>query len=124
MTQHSLTLTLGDSSDLAWAQTTVTKYHYLHRPVDPRARPMVYTVDWKQMRVGVIMLGIPHATKCRGWWGYPGLPTQWQVVDLCRIYLDPDFQRNGCMCCAEVVPGYHDRHGTFRPTVATCSPGW
>ncbi len=68
---------------------------------------------------GLVMLGIPHATRCRGWWGYEGLPTQWQVVDVCRIYLDPDFQRGGCMCRPGTVPGFVDRHGVFRPTVAT-----
>jgi hypothetical protein len=114
-----LSVTLGDESDLYWAQDVVKRNHYLHKPVDPRARPMVYTVDWKQMRIGLVMLGIPHATKCGGWWGYPGLPTQWQVVDLCRIWIDEDFQRNGAMCRPDVVPGYMDRHGIFRPTVAT-----
>ena len=114
-----LTITLGDRADLTWAQIVAIRYHYLHQPVDPRARPMVYTVDWKQMRVGMIMLGIPHATKCRGWWGYDGLPTQWQVVDLCRIWIDPDFQRGGSMCRPDVVPGFHDRSGRWQPAVAT-----
>lgn len=48
-----LTITLGDRADLTWAQIVAIRYHYLHQPVDPRARPMVYTLDWKQMRVGV-----------------------------------------------------------------------
>jgi hypothetical protein len=105
---------------MVWAQATVRVKHYLQQPVDPRARPMVYLIEWKQMRVGLIMLGIPHATRCGGWWGYRGnLPTQWQVVDLCRIWIDPDFQRGGCMCHAANVPGYVDRRGTFRPTTAT-----
>lgn len=107
-------LTLGDRADLAWAQDVVTRHHYLRQPVDPRARPMVYTIGWREMRVGLVMLGIPHATKCTGWWGYPGLITQWQVVDLCRIWIDPDFQRGGAMCTPEHVPGYHDRRGTWR----------
>jgi hypothetical protein len=115
----NLTITLGNRADLDWAQATVREHHYLHQPVDPRARPMVYTIDWHKMRVGLVMLGIPHATKCTGWWGYEGLPTQWQVIDLCRIWLDPDFQRGGCMCRSDVVPGYTDRKGIFRPTTAT-----
>ena len=38
---HTLTITLADAADLAWAQATVTAAHYLHAPVDPRARPML-----------------------------------------------------------------------------------
>jgi hypothetical protein len=72
-----------------------------------------------QRPLGLIMLGIPHATRCRGWWGYPGLPTQWQVVDFCRIWIDPDLQTNGRWCDPYTVPGYYDRKGKFRPTTPT-----
>lgn len=106
-------------ADLAWAQHTVIGYHYLHQPVDPRARPMCYVVRHDQERLGLVMLGIPHATRNRGWWGYPGLPTQWQVVDLCRIWLDPAIQRGGRLAQPGVVPGFVDRRGEFRPTAAT-----
>ena len=123
-----LTIELGTDSDLRWAQSTVTEHHYLHAPVDPRARPMVYVLRWRYPgdtdprdtdRVGLVMLGIPHATRCGGWWGYAGLPTQWQVVDLCRIWLHPSVQRDGCLCHPGSVPGYTDRRGVWRPTVAT-----
>lgn len=116
---HTLTIALGDDADLRWAQATVTAAHYLHAPVDPRARPMVYVIKWIGERAGLVILGIPHATKCGGWWGYEGLPTQWQVVDLCRIWIDPELQYGGDFCRPGHVPGYTDRHGTFRPTVAT-----
>ena len=126
---HTLTIALGDDADLRWAQATVTAAHYLHAPVDPRARPMVYVIRDTQPpvpaiapqgeRVGLVMLGIPHATRCQGWWGYPGLPTQWQAVDLCRIYLDPAIQSGGEWCAPGEVPGYVDRKGQWRPTVAT-----
>ena len=120
---HALTLTLGGPEDLAWAQRTVTTSHYLHAPVDPRARPMCYVIKWIGERAGLIMLGIPHATRCGGWWGYPGLPTQWQVVDLSRIWIDPELQYGGDFCRPGHVPGYMDRRGTFRPTVATWAIG-
>ena len=116
---HTLNITLADAADLAWAQRTVTAAHYLRAPVDPRARPMAYIIRRDDWRVGLVMLGIPHATRCQSWWGYPGLPTQWQVVDLCRIWLDPEIQRDGFWCEPGTVPGYTDRHGTFRPTTAT-----
>lgn len=125
MNAHGMTMQLGNALDLTWAQAMVTQHHYLHQPVDPRARPMVYVLrhgaDDMQRRLGLIMLGIPHATRCRGWWGYEGLPTQWQVVDLCRIWLDPDIQAGGHFCDPYTVPGFVDRRGKWRPAVATWS---
>lgn len=116
---HALTLELGAAEDLAWAQATVAQHHYLRRPVDPRARPMAYIVRHAGRRMGAMILGIPHATKCRGWWGYEGLPTQWQVVDIARIWLSPELQAGGDQCRPGTVPGYVDRHGAWRSTVAT-----
>ncbi len=127
MSETGLRLDLGDGFDLEWAQKMVTQYHYLRQPVDPRARPMVYVLrhegDKMQRALGLVMLGIPHATRCRGWWGYDGLPTQWQVVDLCRIWLDPDVQAGGLFCDPYTVPGFVDRRGVWRPAVATWAIG-
>lgn len=120
---HQLAIRLGNKSDLAWAQDTVSSYHYLRRPVDPRARPMVYVVSLNGWDAGLIMVGIPHATRCGGWWGYPGLPTQWQVVDLCRIWLDPTLQYGGKACRPGIVPGFTDRRGQWRPTAASWAAG-
>lgn len=114
-----LSIKLGDKSGLAWAQEMVVEHHYLHRRVDNRARPMAYVVYHGSRRVGLVMAGIPHATRCRGWWGYPGLPTQWQVVDLNRIWLDPVVQTGGDLARPGLVPGFTDRKGVFRPTVAS-----
>lgn len=110
---------LGDRKQLDWAQKWVTKHHYLHQPVDPRARPMVYLAWMGCKIVGLVMIGIPHATKCRAWWGYDGLPTQWQVVDLCRILAAPEVQSGGEFCKPEFVPGFVDRKGVFRSIFAS-----
>jgi hypothetical protein len=110
---------LGTAADVAWAQSKVTHHHYLHQPVDPRARPMVYRLKLNELDMGLIMAGIPHATKCGEWWGYPGLPTQWQVLDLCRIWLDPAVQAGGLFARSGLLPGFVDRKGVFRPTVAS-----
>jgi len=116
---YDIWVDLGCDKDMNWAQRTVAERHYLRSPVDPRARPMTYVVRLGERRVGLVMAGIPHATKNRTWWGYPGLPTQWQVVDLCRIWLDPFIQRGGECAQLGIVPGFVDRRGEFRPTVAT-----
>lgn len=115
-----LTVSLATDADTQWAKSTVIESHYLHKMVDPRARPMTYIMhDGDGVRLGVVMLGIPHATRCSGWWGYPGLPTQWQVVDLCRLWLDPSVQAGGDRCQFGHVPGFFDRRRIWRPTVAS-----
>jgi hypothetical protein len=80
---------------------------------------MAYVLRLQGQRVGLIMAGIPHATKCRGWWGYEGLPTQWQVLDLCRIWLDPSVQVGGLFHRPQWLPGFTDRKGIFRSTLAS-----
>lgn len=115
----TLAVRLGNKEDLDWAQKVVEKRHYLHRKVDWRARPMVYILHFNYIKVGVIMVGIPHATRCQEWWG-PGTElTQWQVVDLCRVWLDPAIQFGGEYARPGYVPGFTDRRGIFRPTVAS-----
>lgn len=114
-----LVIKLGDAADLAWAQKTVTEFHYLRQPVHPQARPMAYVVEMHDVRLGLCIVGIPHATKNRQWWGYPGQPTQWQVADLSRIWLSSEIQQGGALCHPGIVPGFSDRRGIFRPTTAT-----
>jgi len=114
-----LSVRLGSKDDLEWAQATVEEHHYLKQRADGRARPMVYVAEIAGRRVGLAMVGSPHATRCGGWWGYENLPTQWQVVDLNRIWLDPSIQPGGDMCRAGIVPGFIDRKGVFRPTTPT-----
>lgn len=123
MMKMTLTIRLGDKVDLAWAQETVRLHHYLHRAVDNRARHKVYVVQNEWARLGPVMAGIPHATRCRGRWGYPGLPTRWQVVDLCRVWLDSRIQSGGEYCRPGDIPGFVDRQGVWRPAVATWAIG-
>lgn len=118
-----LRMRLGNDADLAWAQDTVSRYHYLRQRVDNRARPMVYVIELNGWAAGLVMVGIPHATRCRGWWGYPGLPTQWQVVDMCRIWVDPALQAGGKACRPEEIPGFVDRRGVWRPATASWAIG-
>lgn len=119
-----LSIRLGDKKDLEWAQETVTTHHYLHQPVHRQARPIVYVIGYQRRQwLGLIMASLPHATKNKGWWGYEGLPTQWQVVDLCRVWLDPAIQSGGELARPGIVPGFVDRKGIFRPTVATWAIG-
>lgn len=114
-----LSLSLAHKSDKGWAEEMVTKHHYLHCLPHPQSRPMTYVVHCGRDRVGLIMVGLPHATKNKQWWGVEGKPTQWQVVDLSRIWLDPRVQRGGEWCRPEIVPGFWDRKGNWRNAAAT-----
>lgn len=114
-----LTVTLGTADQLELCQEIAVGYHYLHRRVDNRAWPMCYLVWSERRHLGMVMAGIPHATACQGWWGKRAGLTQWQVVDLCRIWLHPDVQAGGINCNPEWVPGYYDRRGQWRSTLAT-----
>lgn len=119
----TLDIRLGNKNDLAWGQATVTARHYLHQPVHRQARPIIYVISSQDRYLGLIMASLPHATKNGGWWGYDGLPTQWQVCDLSRVWLDPAIQLGGELSRPEIVPGFIDRKGIFRPTVATWAIG-
>lgn len=115
----NLSLRLGTKSDLRWAQATVAAHHYLHQRVNNLARPMTYVVELSGRRLGLVMVSNPHAPMNGGWYGYPGQITQWQVVDLCRIWFDPAIQLGGELARPGLVPGFTDRKGIFRPTVAS-----
>lgn len=111
-----LTIRLGNKNDLQWAQNTVKERHYLYQKVNNQARPMVYVIG---DRLGLIMVSSPHAPMCKTWWGYDGVPTQWQVVDLCRIWLDPRIQKGGELCRPEICPGFIGWRGKWWPSVAS-----
>jgi hypothetical protein len=115
----NLAVTLGDAKDLEWAQQICEQHHYLRVRVPSIARPMVYVVWHDGWPVGLCIVASPHANRNRLWWGYHGRPTQWQVVDLTRIWLDPSIQQNGSLCRPGDVPGFVDRRGVFRPTTPT-----
>ena len=59
-----LTLELADSAGLRWAQISVTRFHYLYRPVDTRCSVLAYLVVRGGERVGCLMFGRPEATRC------------------------------------------------------------
>lgn len=115
----TLTLSLACPDELTWAHKAVKDHHYLRGVPDPRARSMTYVLRHGLEPVGVIMVGLPHATRNKGWWGYPGLPTQWQVVDLNRIWLDPRIQKGGAWCQPGIVPGFYDRKGVWHSAAAS-----
>lgn len=119
-----ITLTLASRTEIAEMQTTVTAHHYLHRPVDSRCSVEGYTVALDGIPVGLLMFGRPEATRCGNWYG--GVDdviagrcevTRWQVLNLARVWFDPIVQPGGSL--HEFTPGYRDRRGVWRSTLAS-----
>ncbi len=77
---------------LKWAQKLVTDRHYLHRPIHPRSLPFAYSISLDGEVVGTIIMATLHFTKKKGLFGYEGLPTKWQVLQIARIWIDPQHQ--------------------------------
>ena len=82
-----------------------TAHHYMHRPVHQRSCPFGWRVvfDGETDRLdglpcGFIVFASIHYTRLRGEFGYPGLPTKWQVLSLARLWLHDDLPRNSETC--------------------------
>lgn len=103
-----LTLELADKPGLTWAQRQVTRYHYLHRPVDARCSVLAYLVRMDAYNgpvVGCLLFGRPESTRCfTGGLTYGSQKDvaagkaqwdRWCVINLARVYLDPRIQAGG-----------------------------
>jgi hypothetical protein len=82
--------------------------HYLHRFPDPRSLPFGYVISIpnhgetnlvqdelhaKDGRLwGFVVMKKPQHHRQTGLFGYPGLPTSWQVLDLARVWIHPFLQ--------------------------------
>ena len=78
--------------DLKWAQQLVTEHHYLHRPIHPRSLPFAYAIKLDGVVIGTIIMATIHYTKKKGLFGYESLPTKWQVLQIARLWIDPQHQ--------------------------------
>jgi hypothetical protein len=85
----------------------VTQYHYLKKPVDVRCSPVAYQIMYQNRfsedaPMGCLIFGRPEATRVNGWYGSVEdvlsgkcRITRWQVLNLARVWLNPDIQRGG-----------------------------
>ena len=80
------------------------KYHYMHQKVHPRASPFGWLVKFDGEichhgdPCGFIIFATPHFTKLKGEFGYPDLPTKWQVLMLSRLWLNDLLPKNSETC--------------------------
>lgn len=118
-------LKLLNRDEIRLAQETVIEHHYLHRPVDARCSVEGYSVHLDSHEpAGYLLFGRPEATRCGSWYGSVDdvlisrcEVTRWQVLNLARVWLHPDYQYGGGHSIS--LPGYMDRKGAFRSTLAS-----
>lgn len=115
-----------------WLIRGIIEQHYLHCLPDARCSVESYVVYLDHGEhtpaAGALIFGRPESTRCGTWYGpLAGVRTgrygvtNWQILNLARVWLDPDCQAGGENCLPAVVPGFTDRHGVFRSTLASAA---
>lgn len=109
-----------------WANVAIQEFHYLRRIPDPRTSAETFIAYLDGHHVGALIFGRPEATRCTDWYGSVGDAesgacevTRWQVLNLARVWIDPNYQAGGPRCRRDIVPGYTDRRGNFVSTLAS-----
>lgn len=126
---QQLTLHHCDANGLAWAQWLVTEHHYRHAPVDARSSPQAWRVEVAGLGiVGCLIVNRPEASRCYPWYGSladvasgRAQLSYWQVLNLARVYLSPRVQPGGHCFGPEWLPGFTDRRGVWRSTLASAA---
>lgn len=88
-----------ERDDSGFVRQAVIKEHYLHRWPSPLSMPFGYRLV-NEDRVaapdgrpwGVVVMKKPQHLAQRELFGYEGLPTHWQVLDLARVWIHPSLQ--------------------------------
>lgn len=105
------------------------RHHYLRTFPDPRGMPLTYSVRLNGEWVGSIVFCRPEASRnFQGPFTYGGKADlesgkakfdRWEVLNLARVWLDPDVQVGGRLYSADHLPGFTDRKGNFRSSFAS-----
>lgn len=122
----ALSLALADNAQTRWANTMVTRYHYLRAPVDIRSKPLAYLVLLGGRKVGCLIFGRPEATRTGTWYGDVADKevgrcrfSRWELLNLSRVWLDPAVQQGGFWYSPDLLPGFYDRQGIFHSSLAS-----
>jgi hypothetical protein len=119
-----------DAESREWAAQMVIENHYLHTRPDPRTRPLCYLVEINDVYpVGCLWFGRPESTRCYvGGLTYGSLADvqagraahdRWEVLNLSRVWFSADVQAGGRLHDPKYLPGFVDRRGVFRSTLAS-----
>jgi len=121
-----ITLQSLDRQGINQAQILMGLYHYLKKSIDARGSVEGYKVILDDRIIGWFLLGRPQATRVNGWYGdlddmAKGRCeiTRWQVLNLARVLFHPDVQWGGKLCNPDSLPGFVDRRGVWRSTLAS-----
>lgn len=97
MTNLTVHRATGDAA--ACVRQHCEAYHYLRRWPDARSLPFGYYLQYEDSdrapdgRLwGMVVFKKPQHHQQRGLFGYAGLPTSWQVLDLARVWVHPSLQ--------------------------------
>lgn len=119
-------LLFATREEIKGMQQRVIESHYLHKPIDQRCSIEAYRVLLNGDDIGLLMFGRPEATRCGKWYGSvdsvnSGLceVTRWQVLNLARVWLSPRVQPGGDLYSSSLLPGFTDRRGNWRSTLAS-----
>lgn len=120
------TLSMLNREGIETAQDDMVRWNYLHKRIDPRCSVEGYMIISNWWPVGWLLFGRPQATKCGAWYG--GVKdvlqgrcecTRWQVLNLARVWISPTFQPGGEHYNSDCLPGFVDRKGVWRSTLAS-----
>lgn len=121
-----LSLRLADEHELEWSQKLVSTRHYLLKRVHPLGRLLAYIVLVEGRSAGCLIYGRPQCTRVLGWFGRLSDVqagrcrfSQWEILNLARVYLLPEFQQGGEWYRPDILPGFTDRKGIWHSTLAS-----
>lgn len=126
---RNLGLSLTGPMDDFLIEQTVAAHHYLRKYPDPRCMCFNYSVHLGETWVGCLVFGRPQAGKLfKGPLTYGSVEDvesgkarlcRWEVLNLARVWFSPAVQRGGCLHRPELLPGFVDRKGVWRSTLAS-----
>jgi hypothetical protein len=111
-----------------WAAELIKRLHYLHAMPHHFSRPYGYrvTLAMDDSWAGLLIFNRTQVVYQRGFFGQlshvaadQAPYTNWQILNLCRVLVNPDCQPGGSLYTATHLPGYYDRKGEFKSTLAS-----
>lgn len=129
MQTRDLDLRIAGPIEWGMCAGMIERFHYLHTFPDPRCMPLVYSVLLRGDWIGALVYGRSESNRCyRGELTYGSLADvaagrarwdRWEVLSLARVWLLPSVQSGGERCRHGEIPGFRDRKGIFRSTLAS-----
>lgn len=124
-----VSLAVAVGIERSFCEGALSLHHYLHTVPDPRGMPLYYSVRLNGEWIGTVVYGRPESNRCyKGGLSYGSIADRaagkarfdrWEVLNLARVWLSPAVQAGGRLCDPDTVPGFVDRRGIFRSTLAS-----